>query len=468
MTAVDVAPGDDRAAPAYDIAALRAALGDVPVIDEPPLVKQKSRDFYWYSPVLKPQLKHKFADLIAVPRDEADVIMIAAACARLRMPLTVRGAGTGNYGQAVPLAGGLVVDMIGLDRIKHAEPGLVRVEAGKRMIELDRETRRVGPGPGWEQRMHPSTKRTATIGGFVAGGSGGVGSVAYGGMREPGNILGARLVTCEDTPRVIELSGADVGKVNRTYGTTGIMTEVTMPMAPAWPWRDTLVAFDGVMPAMGFGQALATSDGIVKKLATVIAWPIPASFKHLDVPEGRDLAVCMIASPSMAAFRELVREHGGELLCDEDAVAAEEDPERVPLYEYTWNHTTLQLLKADKGITYLQSLFPVGRNLEMAEHMVRHFGDEVLMHAEFIRFDGRPTNSALQIVRYTDEARLNEIIDYHEAHDVWIANPHVYTLEGGSRHKRVVQDQQLAFKAEVDPYGLLNPGKMASYVPVRD
>lgn len=47
-----------------------------------------------------------------------------------------------------------------------------------------------------------------------------------------------------------------------------------------------------------------------------------------------------------------------------------------------------------------------------------------------------------------------------------IANPHVITLEDGSRHKRVDADQS-GFKAEVDPYGLLNPGKMKSYVPVK-
>ena len=45
-----------------------------------------------------------------------------------------------------------------------------------------------------------------------------------------------------------------------------------------------------------------------------------------------------------------------------------------------------------------------------------------------------------------------------------IANPHVYTLEDGSRHKRADADQ-LGFKHEVDPRGLLNPGKMRSFVP---
>ena len=47
---------------------------------------------------------------------------------------------------------------------------------------------------------------------------------------------------------------------------------------------------------------------------------------------------------------------------------------------------------------------------------------------------------------------------------MFIANPHVYTLEDGSRHKRADADQ-LGFKQEVDPYGLLNPGKMRSFVP---
>jgi hypothetical protein len=45
-----------------------------------------------------------------------------------------------------------------------------------------------------------------------------------------------------------------------------------------------------------------------------------------------------------------------------------------------------------------------------------------------------------------------------------IANPHVVTLEDGSRYKRVDTDQ-VSFKHEVDPMGLLNPGKMRSFLP---
>ena len=152
---------------------LIAAIGDVPHTTEASRVKKKSLDFYWYSPVLKPHLADMRGDILVTPRNEADVITVAAACAKLRVPLTVRGAGTGNYGQAVPLSGGVILDMIAMDKVLWTRPGLVRVEAGKLMLKLDREIRPTG----WEQRMYPSTKRTATIGGFVAGGSGGVGSV---------------------------------------------------------------------------------------------------------------------------------------------------------------------------------------------------------------------------------------------------------------------------------------------------
>jgi FAD/FMN-containing dehydrogenase len=444
----------------YDIAGLKADLAGMPLIDEPQVVRKRSRDFFWYSPILNRELADKSADIIASPRDEAEVVRVAAACAKRRIPLTVRAAGTGNYGQAVPLEGGVLLDITALTGIEWQKSGAVRVGAGARMLDIDIATR----PSGYELRMHPSTKRSATIGGFVAGGSGGVGSVTYGGLREPGNILAARIVTVEEEPRILELRDDAAQKVNRAYGTTGIITALEMPLAPAWPWIDVIVAFDDYMDAFRAGYELALADGIVKKLVTPISAPITPYFGALKqhCPQGRSLLICMIAEASLGPFKAIIGARGTVTY----EAPSEERPGTVPLYEYTWNHTTLQWLKSDRSITYLQCLFPHDRLVESAQEMIARFPDEVLAHHEFIRFGGRVTASALPILRYTTPERLNEIIALHEEAGVMIANPHVVSLEAGSRHKRADADQ-LGFKREVDPYGLLNPGKMASFVQAK-
>ncbi len=444
----------------YDIAGFLSDIEGVPVVEEAQVVRKRSRDFFWYSPILNAELADKSADVLVSPRDEAEIIRVAAACARRRIPLTVRAGATGNYGQAVPLEGGVLLDITALTAIEWQKPGALRVGAGAKMVDIDAAIRPSGS----ELRMHPSTKRTATIGGFVAGGSGGVGSVSYGGLREPGNILAARVVTVEEEPRILELRDDAAQKVNRAYGTTGIITALEMPLAPAWPWIDVIVAFDDYMDAFRAGYDVALADGIVKKLVTPISAPITPYFGALKkhCPEGKSILICMIAEASLGPFKAVIGQRGAVTY----EAPSEEGPGTVPLYEYTWNHTTLQWLKSDRSITYLQCLFPHDRLVESAQEMIARFPDEVLPHHEFIRFGGRVTASALPILRYSTPERLNEIIALHEEAGVMIANPHVVSLEAGSRHKRADADQ-LGFKHQVDPYGLLNPGKMASFVPRR-
>ena len=74
-------------------------------------LRMKSRDFYWYSPILTAQLQHCLADIIVQPQSEEEIKAVAASAAKLQIPVTVRGGGTGNYGQCVPLQGGIVLDM---------------------------------------------------------------------------------------------------------------------------------------------------------------------------------------------------------------------------------------------------------------------------------------------------------------------------------------------------------------------
>src|ERR1700730_16287064 len=444
----------------HTLASLVADLGDIPIVSDPKIVRRRSRDFFWYSPVMNEQLDGKSADLIVSPRDEADVVRVAAACARHRVPITVRAGGTGNYGQAGPLKGGGLLDISDLTGIEWIRPGRLRVGAGAKMNAIDAETQ----ASGFELRMHPSTKRTATIGGFVAGGSGGIGSGNYGGPRGPREHLGARIVTVEERPRIIELRADAAQKINRTYGTTGIITALEMPLSPAWTWIDVVVVFDDFMKAAAFGYEAALADGIVKKLLSPITAPLPSYFGALKpcCPDGKSVLIAMIAEPSLESFKSLLGERGTITL----ETPTDDGPGEVPLYEYTWNHTTLQVLKSDRSVTYLQCLYPYDRLMEKVAEMRELFPDEVLQHLEFIRFNGRVTCSGLPVVRYTNADRLNEIIRLHEERGVYIANPHVFTVEDGSRYKRVDADQ-LGFKHDVDPHGLLNPGKLRSFVTGR-
>src|SRR6266567_2038978 len=308
-------------------------LADIAGIDwttEPTDLKRRSRDFYWYSPILNEELKDKLADVIVTPRDEGDVVRVAAACAKHRIPLTVRGGATGNYGQCVPLEGGVVLATALLNKIEWQRPGKVRVQAGAKLSDIDAATR---PN-GWELRMHPSTKRSAQIGGFVAGGSGGAGSVTFGGMREPGNILAARIVTLEEKPQVIELRGDAAQKISRAYGTTGIITVLEMPLAPALPWTDVIVAFDDFIEAVRFGHTIAMADGIVKKLISPIQWPLPQHFTAYRTycPDGKSVLLGMIGEMSLESFATLLEPFGGTITYQ---AAADDSPGKVPLYEHT-------------------------------------------------------------------------------------------------------------------------------------
>lgn len=444
-----------------DIAALKADLAGLAIEDNPQIVRQKSRDFFWYSPVLKRQLDEVTADLVVSPRSQDEVVRVLAACYARDVPVTVRGAGTGNYGQAMPLAGGVILNLAEMNRVLEIGRGRVRAEAGAILSDIDAATAESGQ----ELRMHPSTYRTATVGGFIAGGSGGIGSINWGGLRDLGNILSLTVVTMEAEPRVLRLTGEDLHKVSHAYGTNGVITEVEMPLAAAHDWVDVLIGFDTFAAAARFGDALANQDGILTKEIAPIAAPLPHDYflRHRKFLRS-DQSVCaiMVAPFAMDAFVTFCARHPQARILYRSDTASEEDRKGLPpVCELTWNHTTLRGLRVDPSITYLQVLYPFPDHVEKAIRLAELFGDEVPGHLEFVRFDGRITCFGLPVVRYTSEERLEEIIRIHEDHGCPIFNPHRYTLEeGGMKQTDAVQ---LAFKKEADPKGLLNPGKMVAW-----
>src|ERR1700722_11559057 len=91
------------------------------------VVNRLSRDFYWYSPVLRKQLDGKTGDVVVQPASVTEIQNVLRYCHAHDLPVTVRGAGTGNYGQAVPLQGGVVLDLALMDRVEEIQPDGVAV-----------------------------------------------------------------------------------------------------------------------------------------------------------------------------------------------------------------------------------------------------------------------------------------------------------------------------------------------------
>ena len=63
------------------------------VIDTPQVVDRLSRDFYWYSPVLKKLLDGKRGDVVVQPVNDEEVRRVLAYCYEHEIPVTARGSG---------------------------------------------------------------------------------------------------------------------------------------------------------------------------------------------------------------------------------------------------------------------------------------------------------------------------------------------------------------------------------------
>ncbi|MGI9393682.1 MAG: FAD-binding oxidoreductase [Boseongicola sp.] len=443
-----------------NIAAAKASLKHLDLEENDAAIKAASRDFFWYSPVLKSRLDHVTADFVVRPRNEAEVIETLQTCYKHDVPVTTRGAGTGNYGQAMPLEGGCVMHLRHMDQIKEIHPGRVISEPGVLLKDLDAACR---DHSAQEIRMFSSTWATATIGGFIAGGSGGVGSCTWGALRDLGNIIRLRVVTMEEKPQILEFRGEELARVSHAYGTNGIITEIEMPLAPAYDWVEMFVATGEFMDAARFAEELANEDGILIKLASV--YEAPTAHKYFQrvrpyVDENTNLIGLMVAPHSMDGFQTfLERRPNAKLIYRNDDHDWARNP--GPVFEYGWNHTTLRALKVDPNITYLQVRYSFPDHLDLIAQLRGQLYPEVLQHLEVMRENGKTMFAGLSLVNFTSENRLDEIVKMHEDTGAMIFNPHRYTLEEGGR--QTVDDRQLQFKREADPKGLLNPGKMIAW-----
>lgn len=435
-----------------------------------PELERLSRDFFTYSPVLTPLLRDKLAQLVVKASSLEQVRRVAGACARHGVPLTVRGSGTGNYGQCVPLAGGMVLDLSGLDRVRQVDPvsGVLTAEAGCLLADLDQQ---LAPH-GRELRLTPSTRRSASLGGFIAGGSGGIGSVRWGFLRDPGHLLGLEVVTMEPEPRLLQLDARASAPLNHAYGSNGILTAVTVATAAAVPWHQLVVDFSSWTAALAAIRTLPTTALLLNSLCLLeeaVARRLPCPGGHGQPQQGGSdpvPAVCpqaeghrllLLAAPdALPPLETLLDSMGGRLVWS----APEQGSRGLPLRELCWNHTTLHMRAHDPSWTYLQMLLPQPEAPAL-EALKQRWGDDLLWHLEAVRQQGSQRLAALPLVRWRGTEALLELMEQARQLGAFLFNPHVLTVEDGGLG--VIDADQVAAKRAYDPAGLLNPGKLRGW-----
>lgn len=193
-----------------------------------------------------------------------EVSAIMKICSANKIPVTVRGAGTGLVGGCVPVNGGIVLSTEKMNRILGYDMKnlVVDIQPGVRLCDLAADALSHGlmypPDPG---------EKTATVGGNVSTNAGGMRAIKYGVTRD--YVLAMTVVL--PNGEVIEL-GRSVCKTSSGYsllqliigseGTLGIITQLSMRLIPK-PGMDVSL----ILPFANIREAVAAVPEI--KLANL-------------------------------------------------------------------------------------------------------------------------------------------------------------------------------------------------------
>jgi len=213
-------------------------------------------------------------DVVVMPADTWQIAGVARLCHEARVPLVVRGAGTGYTGGAVPTRGGVVVSMERLNRILAIDETnlLAVVEPAVVTADLQRAVERVG----LFYPPDPASLERSSIGGNVAECAGGPRAFKYGTTRRYVLALEAVLPTGEvvktGSKAVKNVVGYDLTQLLvGSEGTLAIITQVTLRLVPKPPARATLIA--------SFGSV---RDAVRAVSAVIARRVVPAAIELID------------------------------------------------------------------------------------------------------------------------------------------------------------------------------------------
>ncbi len=414
--------------------ALVDLLGDRGVSTDQRTRERASVDEATMSPILTEQLPLGLADLVAYPTSADEIAAVLQLAARHGVPVTTRGKGTGNYGQGIPLHGGVVLDTSRARAVVEVGDGYVTAEAGASMVSLEQ----AAAASGQQLWMYPSTAQS-TIGGFLSGGSGGTGSISHGSNWE--GFVTALDIALPGEDGLLHVEGAEAQTFVHTYGTAGIIVRATVRLEPLQDWRAvyaTFPTFEQALTAVRTLRGTTPAPRLVSADRAEIAAKLP---KDPAIAVDRASLRGIIDAVVLEESRDLIEAAGGTV---EDVRDGLQQTTKVSMLSYNhpiwwlkrnspdtvWFHVEVGGEALIDRIAEVEAVYP-GAMLHIE---AAHIGPIGMLTA--------PYTGAEDV--YAGYPALRDL-------GVRVHSPHQYYVDHGV-------EELVALKQRTDPAGLLNPG----------
>ena len=415
-----------------------------------------SRDQSDVPSLIRNALVDSTPDAVVQPRTTEAVERIVSFARWKGIPIIARGSASSPFGGAVPVNRGLVIDLCRMDAIISIdEKGKsVTVQAGSRWADIDHELGK----KGLRLVSSPSSK-FSTVGGWVAGGGIGVGSLS--GNRLSDIVRSLTMVPTSGSRRKLVRTDRHFREMFDSEGQLGVITEVTLTVKPRDPaGRPHLLILDDLTKAVSIADSLRSLSPRPDDLIYFSPSKLSYSNKLLHKEHFHVGHALLVTSGDAASEQSIAR------MLAEKKIA--EEPEYQARLLSQDRFFPMKLRRLGPGMLGSEVLAPfarLGAILGKAERMCSELSLDPLLEVHFIAGP-----DALVLCYYlTDQS--NELLYTIDAAKSMIvtsalvelgARPYSLGIWNNSFADRIPEKQREALRSakdECDPDGLMNRGK---------
>jgi len=442
----------------------RKIAGDIKIIDKSAEREMYSHDIGDVPPIMTKTFFKTLPDFVVQPKNVDEIKKVLAFANDLKIPVVPRGAASWGFGGVIPTNAGIVIDLSPFRKIVAIDTAqkTVTVEAGARWSDIDIMAKK----EGLCLMTYPSSK-FSTVAGWISTGGYGINSFKYGHLSK--QIVSMTVVTGSGEVKQLSPTDRDFSYFVSTEGEFGIVVEATLKL------RDVP---QGSYPHLLYfpsdKEAFAFIGRFVRDLNA--AQLNPNVIRFLDENHLADTNEIMRAGIFKKSAAVLVEFGSAE---DEGQfvrfMARNGDIEEAPRYvaSYLWNERLFGMKIKRLGPTILASevIIPItsaAAFIEKAKKIGGHFGVEICIDSYII-----DAHKALIMSTFLCDSRTKKyyinlplVSILTKAAVALGAEPYGLGLWNAAFIHDLYSSARLrdlkAYKAQVDPNNILNPGKSFS------